>query len=273
MVAGGKGRSPARAGKYVNPRTGPTTVKISVIVPLFNEEQTVLEVLEKVSMQEVEGMEFETIVIDDGSTDGSLARLEERPDLYARLVALPRNRGKGGAVKAGLAVATGDYILFQDADLEYDPAAYRDLLFPIRDFDADVVMGSRMLAPTFTRVYYFWHKVGNRLVTLFFNVLNNTTFTDVYSCYLVYRRSLIDPAELRSTGWEQHAEILSKVVRRARVFYEVPATYQGRTYAEGKKIRAKDAISVLWMMFRERVFGRDARAVPRAAADVRIGQD
>lgn len=214
-------------------------IRLSVIVPAYNEENTILEVLRRVNAQTVDGVEFEVVVVDDGSSDDTGALLEANPNAYSRLVRLPSNQGKGAAVKAGLAVASGDFVLFQDADLEYDPADYARLLEPVLRFDVDLVMGSRMLAPPFTRVHYFWHKQGNRLLTFVFNVLYNTTFTDIYSCYLLYRRALLDPANLRTSGWEQHAEILCRVVTRGSAFFEVPISYNGRTYGEGKKIRAR----------------------------------
>ena len=120
---------------------------------------------------------------------------------------------------------------------------------PVLRFDADVVMGSRLSAPQFTRVYYFWHKIGNRFITLIFNILNNTTFTDIYSCYLLFKTNLIKPQELLTNGWEQQAEILSIVASKANSLYEVPINYYGRTYEEGKKIRARDVISVLLTIF------------------------
>lgn len=228
--------------------------RVSVIVPAYNEEATIVELLENVQAQSVEGVDFEVIVVDDGSKDRTVALLEARPELYATLIRQPANGGKGAAVKAGLGAATGDYVLFQDADLEYDPADYGRLLAPVLRFDADVVMGSRLGASPMTRVSYFWHKMGNLFITLFFNLLNNTTFTDVYSCYLLYRRTLVDPDGLRTMGWEQHAEILTKAVTGGRVFFEVPISYYGRTYEEGKKIRAHHIVSVLWAMARFRLF-------------------
>jgi glycosyltransferase involved in cell wall biosynthesis len=212
-----------------------------------------MTVLERVNARIIPDVALEVIVVDDGSKDGTAKLLEARPSLYTKFLKLPQNGGKGAAVRAGLRHATGDYVLFQDADLEYDPADYARLLEPIRRFDADVVMGSRMLAPEFTRVHYFWHKRGNELLTFIFNLVNNTTFTDTYTCYLLYRRSLLEPTELESDGWEQHAEILSRLVRRAKTIYEVPVTYAGRTYAEGKKIRASHALDVVGMILRRRI--------------------
>ncbi len=227
-------------------------VRVSVVIPVYNEERTVVEVLERVRAQTVPGVDFEVVVVDDGSTDRTAELLEARPELHSRFVRLSRNGGKGAAVKAALAEATGDFVLFQDADLEYDPAEYAKLLGPVLRFDADVVMGSRFLAPEFTRVHYFWHKVGNGFITFLFNLLNNTTFTDVYSCYLLYRRALVDGGQLVSTGWEQHAEILSRAVSGARALYEVPVSYHGRGYDEGKKIKGHHAIAVIWMIVRRR---------------------
>jgi glycosyltransferase involved in cell wall biosynthesis len=229
-------------------------VELSVIVPAYNEEKTILELLAIVKSQSIEGTTIEVIVIDDCSTDGTLELLEANPDSYDKLVTLQINSGKGGAVQAGLAEATGDYIIFQDADLEYDPADYSSMMKPVLKHDADVVMGSRLLAPHYTRVHYFWHKQGNHLITLFFNIINNTTFTDIYSCYLLYRRDLIRADELTTLGWEQHAEILTLATNRSKVFYEVPISYHGRTYDQGKKIRAYHIISVLWTIFVKGVF-------------------
>ena len=213
---------------------------------------TILETLARVSVQQIDEIDFEVIVIDDGSTDRTVAKLETNPDLYTKLVRMPKNGGKGAAVKAGLGEATGDYILFQDADLEYDPNDYRKLIVPVLEHAADLVIGSRMLAPPYTRVHYYWHKRGNQMLTSLFNILHNTTFTDIYSCYLLYRRSLIDPDELKTFGWEQHAEILGLAVKRGKVYYEVPISYSGRSYEEGKKIRARHVWSVVGEIFRGR---------------------
>ncbi len=179
--------------------------------------------------------------------------LDSNSDLYTTLIKLPRNGGKGAAVMAGLRAATGDYVLFQDADLEYDPADYAKLLAPVIRFDADVVMGSRLSGSPMTRVSYFWHRVGNRVITLLFNLLNNTTFTDIYSCYLLYRRGLVDAGRLTTTGWEQHAEILTLAVGRAGSMYEVPISYYGRTYDEGKKIKARHIVAVIWTILAKRL--------------------
>lgn len=221
-------------------------IRVSVLIPVYNEEATILEILTQVRAQQVSGVTFEVVVVNDASRDGTLRKLQERPDLYDILVNHEVNGGKGAAVKSGLRRATGDFVLFQDADLEYNPAEYANLLLPVLRFEADVVMGSRFLAPRYTRVHYLWHKVGNRFITLMFNVMNNKTFTDIYSCYLMFRRSLIAADELRTAGWQQQAEILGLLAKRSIASYEVPISYHGRTYEQGKKIRAYHTLSVMW---------------------------
>ena len=229
-------------------------IKLSIIVPAYNEENTIIKILEKVAYAEIEGVNKEVIVIDDCSTDETLNLLEENKNLYDELIKLPKNSGKGEAVKKGLLKASGQYVLFQDADLEYDPKDYKKLLEPVLLFDADLVIGSRLSASQLTRVYYFWHKVGNKFITFLFNIMNNTTFTDIYSCYIIFKADLINPNNLLTSGWEQHAEILSTVVSKSSSFYEVPVNYYGRTYEEGKKIRPHNAIKVLLIIILKRIF-------------------
>jgi glycosyltransferase involved in cell wall biosynthesis len=228
-------------------------IHLSIIVPAYNEAATIIPLLESVYAQSVAGVSFEVIVVDDGSSDSTVALLEARSELYTTLIKRPFNGGKGASVTEGLRTASGDYVLFQDADLEYDPADYAALLRPILEYNADVVIGSRFLGPSCTRVAYFWNKLGNLLITLFFNVLNNTTFSDIYSCYLLYRRSLIDPERLIATGWDQHAEILSRAVAGGSRFYDVAINYSGRTVEEGKKIRAHHVFAVLWTILVRRL--------------------
>lgn len=229
-------------------------MRLSVIVPVYNEIATVGQVLSKARTQKIDDVEIEIVVVDDGSTDGTREFLAESPELYDVFLKNPINLGKGSAVKSALAVATGDYVLFQDADLEYDPSEYAQLLFPVLFFDADVVSGSRFLAPRWTRVSYFWHKVGNKIITTWFNLLYNTTWTDVYSCYLMFRRDLVPPEDLRTIRWQQHAEILGKACLRGKRFYEVPITYNGRSYEEGKKIHWYHILVVLFTMLWVRIF-------------------
>ena len=222
-------------------------ITTSIIVPAHNEEATIIPLLQSVqeSIKKISNVSFEVIVINDCSVDRTGSLLENNQPLYDHLISLTQRSGKGGAVLQGLEKATGDFILFQDADLEYNPQDYEKLLRPITEFNADLVIGSRFLAPEWTRVQYFWHKMGNVSITLFFNVLNNTAFSDIYSCYLIYRRVLVSVDQIRTTGWEQHGEIIALAVRSGRALYEVPITYRGRTYEEGKKIRPYHVFKIL----------------------------
>ncbi|CAM8358981.1 WcaA Glycosyltransferases involved in cell wall biogenesis [Candidatus Methylopumilus universalis] len=226
-------------------------ITISIIIPVFNEEKTIKQILLSVKASKVKLYDFEIIVVEDGSTDKTLDILLSNPSLYSKLIQQKRNQGKGAAIREGILQASGDYILFQDADLEYDPKDFQKLLLMVTKFDADLIIGSRFIAPEFTRVYYFWHKIGNKVITLLFNIINNTTFTDIYSCYLLFKKDLLDINDLKSNGWEQQAEILSLLVSLNIKMFEVPISYSGRTYGEGKKIRAHHIIAVIWMIIKK----------------------
>jgi len=228
-------------------------ITVSVLVPAYNEERTIIQILEKVAEQKVEGIDLQVVVVDDGSSDSTASLVEAHPELHHKLVRTTSNGGKGAAVIAGLRQLEGEFVLFQDADLEYDPSDYARLLKPVVKFGADIVIGSRLTAPEYTRVHYYWHRLGNRSLTGLFNILFNTTFTDIYSGYLLLRRSLINPDELAAFGWDQQAEILGMAVPRAKVMYEVPISYHGRTYEEGKKIRARHGAIVAWQILKRRV--------------------
>jgi glycosyltransferase involved in cell wall biosynthesis len=229
-------------------------MKISIIIPLYNEESTIIKLLNKVNAQKESKVDLEIIVIDDCSTDNTIELLKKNDELFDKIIELKKNLGKGGAVRKGLEIATGDYILFQDGDLEYNPEDYKKIFEMLENYKAEIVIGSRFLAPEFTRVHYFFHKVGNRLITLLFNVLYNSTFTDIYSCYLCFKTELIDPKKIKTNGWQQHAEILATAVKKSKVHYEVPISYAGRTFDEGKKIRARHTISVVYTIIKKRFF-------------------
>ena len=229
-------------------------MKVTILIPVFNEENTIIEILNRVNSEKKDETEIEIIVVADCSTDNSKNLLKENTELFDKLVELEKNLGKGGAVREGLKHSTGDYVLFQDADLEYSPKDYGKIFRILHAFNADVVIGSRFLSPEYTRVHYFFHKVGNRSITLLFNLLYNTTFTDIYSCYLCFKRELIDPNKLKSNGWAQQAEILASAVKSSKVHYEVPISYAGRTFAEGKKIKARHTIGVVLMIIKKRLF-------------------
>tara|TARA_B100000123_G_C25719112_1_gene423599 strand:+ start:220 stop:906 length:687 start_codon:yes stop_codon:yes gene_type:complete len=228
-------------------------MKFTIIIPAYNEESTIKEILNRVSDQK-NNHNLEIIVIDDASTDNTRNIVEQNIHLVDKFLKLTKNQGKGGAVIEGLKSAEGDYVLFQDADLEYNPKDYNKIFSVINELNADIVIGSRFLAPKYVRVHYFWHAVGNKFITFLFNILNNTTFTDIYSCYLAIRINLIDIEKLKHLGWSQQAEILGSVVKKGNVFYEVPISYSGRTYDEGKKIRARNVISVILTILKKRLF-------------------
>lgn len=229
-------------------------MKLSIIIPCFNEEATLGALLERVLAAGPEGIEREILVVDDGSTDRS-ARIaasvaENAPEV--RLLSQPRNLGKGAAVRAGLAQATGDVVLVQDADLEYDPADYAALLAPFADPEVGVVYGSRIRGSK-NRSYhrYYW---GGRLVTWFANLLFGTNLTDEPTGYKVLRRELLESLDLASRGFDFCAETTGKLLRRGVAIREVPIHYEPRSFEEGKKIRWRDGVSALWTLFRCRFF-------------------
>lgn len=224
-------------------------MKLSVVVPVFNEKATVGLLIDRVRQTPYD---VELIVVDDGSTDGTsevLASLGSRID---RLIRLERNSGKGAALKAGFAAASGELVVIQDADLEYDPQDYAGLLEPIIRAGADLVLGSRMNGAKPQRAYYFWHYVGNRFITLIARVLYNTTLSDIYTCYKMFRRECLDGLTFRSSGFEFDAEFMAKLLKRKLVVYEVPIAYYGRSYAEGKKIEWHHAWGVIWNLVKYR---------------------
>ena len=225
-------------------------MKLSVIIPVFNEKGTVATLIDRVCAVD---LPMEIILVDDGSTDGTREVLTSLQHKVDRVILLERNCGKGAAVKAGFAVATGDVIVIQDADLEYDPQDFVGLLEPIVKADADLVLGSRMSGAKPQRAYYFWHYVGNQVITLVTRILYNTTLSDVYTCYKMFRRSCLDGVWFNSDGFEFDAEFLAKLLRKNIVVYEVPIAYYGRSYEQGKKIRWYHTGRVLWSLFKYRI--------------------
>ncbi len=223
---------------------------LSIIIPVYNEEKTVIEVLEKIKKNSSNSFKYEIIVIDDGSTDQSKVLLEKNNHLYDKLILNENNKGKGFSIKKGLSNASGTHIIFQDADLEYDPIEYKKFEKIFIDFDADGIIGSRFIYSDYTRSYNILNKFGNKILTLIFNLLYNSTFTDVYSCYFAFKKDLLNANDLRTEGFEQHAEILCKVIKKGKKFYEVPINYNGRSHQEGKKIRAYHFFAVLFEIVR-----------------------
>lgn len=226
--------------------------KLSILIPVYNEEKTLLNILERIKESKIENFDFETIIINDGSDDNTFNVIKENSDLYDKVINLDKNRGKGYAVKSGLKIATGDYVIFQDADLEYDPKEFIKFTNLINKFSVDVIIGSRFNYSDYIRSHNIANKFGNYILTLFFNLLYNTTFTDIYSCYLAFRRDILDVDKLKTDGFEQHAEILCKIVKKSDKFYEVPINYNGRSAKEGKKIKFYHFFTVIYRILIER---------------------
>jgi len=223
-------------------------MKLSIIMPVFNEKDTIEKILEKVRAVP---LEKEILIVDDCSTDGTadiLARLD-----FPEVVVLrhDKNRGKGAAVRTGLKRCTGNAVIIQDADLEYDPGEYIRLLKPILDGQADVVFGNRFFGGP-QRVLYFWHYCGNRLLTLFTNILYNVNLHDMETCYKVFRKDALDGIEIKSDRFGFEPEITAKMIKAKKRLYEVPISYYGRTYEEGKKITWKDGLKAVATLIRFR---------------------
>ncbi|MDA1091664.1 MAG: glycosyltransferase family 2 protein [Acidobacteria bacterium] len=228
-------------------------MKLSVVIPCFNEVDTILQVVESVTR--APGPDKDIIVVDDGSTDGTRELLQTRVDgTLARVIYLPTNHGKGAAVKAGFAAASGDIVIVQDADLEYDPNDYPSMVEPIEDGLADVVFGSRFMGGQPHRVLYFWHSVGNRLLTLISNMFTNLNLTDMETGYKAFRREVIQSIDIRERRFGFEPEITAKVARGRFRVYEVGISYRGRTYEEGKKIGWKDGVWAMWCIVRYNLF-------------------
>ena len=228
-------------------------MKLSVIIPCYNEIDTILQIVNSVIA--VPGTEKEIIIIDDYSIDGTRELLKDQIEkLVTKVLYHSKNMGKGAALRTGFAAATGDIVIIQDADLEYNPQEYPILIEPIKEGKADVVFGSRFMGGKPHRVLYFWHMVGNRFLTLLSNMLTNLNLTDMETCYKVFRRDVIKSIQIEEDRFGFEPEITAKVAKSGCKVYEVGISYSGRTYEEGKKIGWKDGFRAIYAILKYNIF-------------------
>lgn len=227
-------------------------MKLSVVIPVYDEKDTILEILRRIQSVDV-GFEKEIIIVDDGSTDGTRQVLETIRGDNVKVLLHDKNQGKGAALKTGFAEAVGDIILIQDSDLEYDPREYPKLLEPVLDGRADAVYGSRFLGGPH-RVLFFWHYVGNKMLTTMSNMFSNLNLTDMETCYKVIKRDALEKITLKSKRFGFEPEVTLKLAKLKARIYEIPISYSGRDYSEGKKIGWKDGLAAIYHILRYRFF-------------------
>jgi glycosyltransferase involved in cell wall biosynthesis len=235
--------------------------KLSVVIPVFNEAKTIRSLLDKVIDVELNfGIEKELIIVNDASTDGTdkviLDYQHSHKDLEIVYQLHEKNKGKGAALHTGIALAKGDYLIVQDADLEYDPNEYNDLLKPVFDGYADVVYGSRFMGSNPHRILFFWHSIGNSFLTFMSNMFTNLNLTDMETCYKLFKREHIQSLTLKEKRFGFEPEVTAKISRIPNIrIYEVGISYYGRSYKEGKKINWKDGVNAVYCIFRYNLFG------------------
>ena len=229
-------------------------LKLSILIPAYNEVDTIAEILRRVRAVDT-GLEREIVVVEDGSTDGTREVLQQEASAEdTKVIYHQTNQGKGAAIRTALQQATGDILLIQDADLEYDPREYPDLLKPILEDRSQVVYGSRFRGGPH-KAMFFWHMVGNKFLTLLTNILYNTILSDMETCYKVFTRQVADKLRLRSPRWGFDPEITAQILKMGHRIYEVPISYTGREFHEGKKVSWRDGFVVLWTLLKYRFFG------------------
>lgn len=248
-------------------------MKLSIVIPVYNERHFIAELVQRVRHVRIEGVSKEIIIVDDASVDGTRELLQQMADAQHRTLSeggedpqgdrsddtklriyfQSNNQGKGAALRRGFKEATGDVVIVQDADLEYDPVDYPRLLEPVQRGVADVVYGSRFLGGPH-RVFYFWHYMGNKLLTLLSNMFTNLNLTDMETCYKLFRREVLEGIDLKQQRFGFEPEVTAKIAKQNWRIYEVPIAYYGRTYAEGKKIGWKDGVQAIWCIFRYNIF-------------------
>ena len=225
-------------------------MKLSIIIPAYNERNTIQEILRRVRAVDLGDMEKEILVVDDGSTDGTRDILRMQSDSVTKVILHEKNQGKAAAVRTGMAAAKGDLLVVQDADLEYDPEDYPKLIDPVLKGKAQVVYGSRFTGER--RNMLFWHYLGNRFLSLVTNVLYNTTLSDMETCYKLFTREALEGIEIKTKNFQMEPELTAKILKKGIRIYETPISYAGREMDEGKKISWKDGIPALWTLIKYR---------------------